>query len=64
MIESGAFQPSNYIGTRNTFAHYLSKVKKRKKPIKVGSKGSDLGGAGKYFDVPASLAEEDSKESK
>ena len=60
MIESGAFIPSNYVGTRNSFKKELTKILKRKKPIKLGIKGKDLGGAGKYFDIPASLSEEDS----
>lgn len=63
MIESGAFTPkSNYIGTRNIvnkkYKNELSKILKRKKPIKIGIKGKDLGGFGKYFDIPASLAGE------
>lgn len=61
MTDSSAFTPSNYIGTRNTFDTALKKLlMKRRKPITLGVDGKKaFGGAGKYFNMPASLAGED-----
>ena len=57
IISSGAFTPSNYVGTRRPqkFSDRLKSIrdpiKKRLKPLLIYNT-KDLGGVGKYFPNP------------